>query len=91
VRLEKTDFQARASANKITNFHPIISGSSWYLASLNATGIKNINMKGTTQLRLYFSKPTNNNKKTDYFRYSPGDARVPVTSRPQLIIYYTVP
>ncbi len=87
--LESSDFQARASKARVGAVNSTISGSGWYLAELNSKAITNINKAGLTQLRLYFTTPTNKNKTADYFRYEPGDTRA--VNKPELIVYYTLP
>jgi hypothetical protein len=85
--LTASDFQAPASLLKAGTFSktPV---NKWYSARLSLASLKFVNKKGTTQLRLYFATPTNNNHKADFMPFSSGNATL---YKPELIITYTVP
>jgi hypothetical protein len=86
--LELVDFSALSTANKIGSFSSTpVSG--WYSATINATGISDINKINLTQLRLYFALPTNNNNAANNMPFFSGDAAA--GSQPLLIITYSLP
>ena len=86
ANLQASDFQAAADATKVASFGttPV---SSWYSATLNSLGRAYINKTSLTQFRLYFNKATNANNVADYMKFVSGDG----SSKPQLVITYTVP
>jgi hypothetical protein len=86
--LELVDFSAAASAAKAGTINKVPAGG-WYSGTLTPTGINNINKISLTQLRLFFSKATNSNAKAEYMKFFSGNA--PASSRPQLVITYTLP
>jgi hypothetical protein len=85
--LQLADFNAAATASKVGAFGATpVSG--WYSATLNSSGRSNVNKTSLTQFRLYFSKDDNDNNMADYMKFFSGDAS---SSKPQLIITYTLP
>jgi hypothetical protein len=88
VSLTNNDFQAAASQASVGTFNETPTGA-WYSVVLNAAGISNINLTGTTQFRLRFTTDDNNDLGADYFTFSSGDAGA--ANRPQLIIEYFIP
>jgi CSLREA domain-containing protein len=86
--LAKTDFQAVASAVNVATFSKT-PAKGWYSAIFKSTGNLMINKVGTTQLRLYFTKDDNDNRKADFVNFASGNAAV--STQPQLIITYSVP
>ncbi|MEK6754199.1 MAG: DNRLRE domain-containing protein [Chloroflexota bacterium] len=88
VGLTTNDFQAAASQASVATFNETPVGN-WYNTALNAAGISNINLTGTTQFRLRFTTDDNNDLGADYFTFSSGDAGA--ANRPQLIIEYFIP
>ncbi len=84
--LAAADFQASASQT-LGPFKPALSGG-WYSIDLtSAQGY--INKLGLTQIRLRFKSDDNNNGVANFLKLYSGSA--PATSRPQLIIEYTLP
>ena len=87
LALQVADFNAAVSAGKVVLFGKTpVSG--WYSATVNLSGLNNINKTGLTQFRLYFSKATNTNNKADLMNFVSGNAS---SGQPQLIITYTLP
>jgi CSLREA domain-containing protein len=86
--LQLTDFQGAASKNWVGTIknNPV---NDWYSAVLNQLAFPFVNLQGATQFRLYFALDDDNDKIADYIQFFSGDASA--TSRPQLIIEYTVP
>lgn len=89
VGLTNNDFQAAASQASVGTFNETPVGA-WYSVVLNAAGISNINLTGTTQFRLRFTTDDNNDLGADYFTFISGDA-ASAANRPQLIIKYFIP
>ena len=58
--------------------------------SSEALGILHINLTGTTQFRLYFTKDDNDDNGADYMKFFSGNYAT-ATARPTLIIEYYVP
>jgi sugar lactone lactonase YvrE len=86
--LEKTDFQALASANAVGHFTSI--GGGWYQLVLPAADYTYINLTGATQFRLRFTLDDNNNHIANYDTFFAGGATTS-TDRPVLYLEYTVP
>ena len=91
--LELADFNAASSESvPVATFNetPV---NNWYSATLNSTGISDINKlstsSGRTQLRLRFSIDDNNNGLADYMNFLSGEASS--VQQPVLTIIYTVP
>ena len=98
--LDGLDYNAAADAYSIASFtqDPTI-GQTITSTDFNVQGLRNINTDGTTQLRIYFDTPTNDNEIEDYLGfYSAATAlkeRHPTlavrytTSTPSLTFYST--
>jgi hypothetical protein len=86
VSLAPPDFQALPSAARVGTFIKTPT-SGWYQVTLNMTGRNSIHIKGTTQVRLYFTKGDNGNMKADFMKFFSGNA---ASMQPQLIITYTL-
>lgn len=87
--LELTDFQIAPTAANVAIFNPTpVDGV--YSATLNGTGLSNIGLTGSTQLRLRFLTDDNNNAAPDLIRFFSGDTAT-VANRPQLVIVYHLP
>jgi len=86
ANLQSSDFSAFTDWPKVSSFGttPV---SSWYSATLNSYGRAFINKIGLTQFRLYFNKVTNTNNVADAMKFVSGEG----SSKPQLIITFTVP
>ena len=82
--LQAADFQAAANAVAAGTFGRTAVGG-WYTAKLNAAGRSAINKTGLTQVRLYFQRGDNGNRKADYLCVASGDA---VSGQPLLTITY---
>ena len=94
--LEIKDFQATAVSSKLKAFGPFkpsANASGWYSLNLPSAAYAYINKTSTsaglTQVRLRFKLDDNNNFLDNYLSFFSGNA--PATSRPQLIIQYTIP
>jgi hypothetical protein len=85
--LTATDFQAPASLLGAGTVGRNAVGG-WYSGRLTAAGIGKVNKAGITQLRLYFTVPSNGNRKADYVSIASGNAS---TMQPQLTITYALP
>lgn len=86
--LQTTDFQAAASAAKVSTINKVPQAG-WYSGIISLTGRNNIFKTGTTQFRLYFTKDDDNNKAdADYMMFVSGN---PTSNKPQLIISYFEP
>ncbi|MGB8215320.1 MAG: hypothetical protein WCE68_17360 [Anaerolineales bacterium] len=86
--LQKTDYQASASAYAVANFTAI--GGGWYSLVLPPSDYGYINLTGLTQFRLRFALDSGDkNHKADYDSFFAGAA--PSADRPILTIGYTLP
>jgi hypothetical protein len=87
VGLALSDFQA--AANKVAGLFgaPV---NNWYSVTVGATSYQYVNLTGTTQFRLRFQKDDNDNGIADFVRFFSGNYAT-ASSRPTLIIEYTVP
>lgn len=86
--LEISDFQAAPSAPGVAAFN-VTPINGVYSASLNAVGISNINLIGTTQLRLRFLTDDDNDLTADFMQFFSGDSTP--ANRPHLVITYHLP
>jgi hypothetical protein len=86
--LEAQDYNAPADACSIASFtqDPTV-GQTITSTEFNAAGMNNINKNGTTQLRIYFTIPTNNNGTEDYLGFLPGQPTYP-EKQPKLNVRY---
>jgi len=83
-----SDFQAVASQNSVGVLSSV-PGVGWRTVTLKNIAWQYINLTGTTQLRLRFTKDDNDDLNNDYIKIYSGDAGA--TNRPQLIVEYYVP
>ena len=85
--LQITDFNAAASANAIGSFdvNPV---NGWYSTTLDLGGLSYISKTGLTQVRLYFSTPTNANNVADVMKFLSGNSS---SGLPQLTVVYKLP
>jgi hypothetical protein len=83
------DFQAGVSKAAVGKFGATPSDN-WYSTILLSTGYPYINLTGTTQFRLYFTKDDNDNGVADYMRFFSGNYAT-ASARPTLIVQYYVP
>ena len=87
--LEAADFQAAADATQVATLgNPGSTGTS--SATLNSPGLTFISKTGITQMRVYFSTPTNNDNNSNYISWYPGSTST-ASYRPVLEISYIVP
>ena len=86
--LQLNDFQAKANKTKVGKF-PNKLYSGWYKSALYAGAYPSINLKGRTQLRLYFLLDDNDDLGADILKLYSGNADL--ANRPQLIVTYYVP
>lgn len=87
--LELTDFQIAPTAAAVAVLDPT-PVDNIYSATLNGTGLSNISLTGSTQLRLRFLTDDNNNAAPDLIRFFSGDSPSGL-NRPQLVIVYHFP
>lgn len=85
--LTATDFQAAASAVAVGTVGKTAVGG-WHTAKLNAAGRSKVNKTGLTQVRLYFQRGDNNNRRADFLSLASGNA---ASGQPQLVITYALP
>ena len=84
--LVTTDFSAAATTSPAGAVgSALVSG--WFTGPLNAAGRSNINKTGTTQLRLEFTTPTDNDSTADFIAVYSGNYST-TTYRPLLTVYY---
>jgi predicted outer membrane repeat protein len=89
VSLVVSDFQAAAGRVGAATFNPLpVNG--WYSAVLNSAYRSYVNLKGSTQFRLYFTLDDNNDNAADYMKFFSGNYGT-VNARPALIVDYYVP
>jgi hypothetical protein len=83
------DFQAAAGTAAVGIFDttPV---NNWYSAVISRAGYSYINLIGTTQFRLYFTKDDNDDNGADYTKFFSGNYPT-ASARPTLIIEYYVP
>ena len=88
LTLQSGDFQAGANMNFAGSFGatPV---NKWYSAVLSSTGASFVNLSGTTQFRLYFTKDDDNDHIADFVKLYSGNASA--ANRPKLIVEYYVP
>lgn len=90
--LQLNDFNFNNTANCRLNagtFTPT-STAGWYSADLVAAAWRKINVDGSTQFRLRFTKDDNDDGAPDFWRFVSGDHPNP-NYRPTLIIEYDIP
>jgi hypothetical protein len=86
--LEPTDYNADAKKTGVANVNST-AVDGWHSASFNSAGRLQINLTGTTQLRLAFTTDDNNNNIADFMKFYSGDSSA--GNRPKLVIQYYVP
>ncbi|MBW1812018.1 MAG: hypothetical protein JRJ87_27785, partial [Deltaproteobacteria bacterium] len=90
--LQKEDWEATATVAKVASFAsaPADPNEGDYMVSgrFSAEGRMNINLGGLTQLRVYFTTPTNNNGQQDYLGFYSEEAVE--TRKPKLLIEYSI-
>jgi hypothetical protein len=89
VSLVASDFQAVVSKAGVGTFGatPV---SNWYSAIVGSLGYPYINLTGTTQFRLYFTKDDNDDNGADYLKFFSGNYGT-AGARPMLVIEYYIP
>lgn len=87
--LAKTDFEAASTAVQAASLsNPTVNGD-WASGFFNSAGQAAVNKIGRTQLKVRFNLDDNDDVSNDYMGFSAGEATT--TSRPVLIITYTLP
>jgi hypothetical protein len=85
--LELADFNAAGEPINSTSIFRTSDGGTWYQLTVNSLHFKYVNLYGTTQFRLRFTKDDDNDKIADFISFHPGgDAE----NSPQLIVTYTL-
>jgi hypothetical protein len=89
-QLESVDWQATPNASSVAYF-TADPGEDQAMVSteFNAEGISNINLNGKTQLRVYFTTPTNGDEIWDSLGFYPGEYTDFESYRPTLIIRFS--
>ena len=82
------DFQSLASKPAVATFSATPVGN-WFDTTFGSAAYPFINLTGTTQLRLRFTKDDNNDLGADYLSFFSGNAAA--ANRPTLIVQYYVP
>jgi hypothetical protein len=86
--LQWTDFSAPATARRVgASSTPSPDDRQWYSIPLNSIGFRAINKTGLTQLRLYFAKASNYNRRADNVSFSSANC----DSAPELLVLFTLP
>jgi len=88
--LAASDFQAGQTAQMVAALSPALNNGDLSESYLSSDGLAAISKTGTTQLRLFFQKPDNNDLSTDLVHFDTGDAATS-SFRPQLYVTYFVP
>jgi hypothetical protein len=86
--LELTDFNAAAAPINTAGMFKT-SDNTVYQLTLSSVNFKYINLTGTTQFRLRFTKDDDNDKTADFINFYAGDAAL--ANQPQLIVEYYIP
>ena len=86
--LQLGDFQATPTVKNVLMV-PNAKADGWYTGVLNPAYFGYVNIYGSTQFRLRFSKDDNNNRVADYLKYYSGNAAA--WNRPVLTITYYMP
>ncbi|MFZ5856644.1 MAG: choice-of-anchor Q domain-containing protein [Chloroflexota bacterium] len=89
IALVVGDFQATAGRVGAATFNPL-PVNSWYSAVLNSAYRNYVNLKGSTQFRLYFTLDDNNDNAADYMKFFSGNYGT-VSARPTLLVEYYLP
>lgn len=84
--LELADFRVAASPAGSFSSTPV---GGWHTATLPSTVFPLVNLTGTAEFRIRFSRADNDNNAADYVRFYSGNAAAP--SAPQLIVEYHLP
>ncbi len=84
-----SDFQAPASLSPAASFANAPVGA-WYSASLDSSGLADLNLTGVTQFRFGFEIPSNQNAVADYLEFYSGNYAAP-SFRPTLVVSYSLP
>jgi hypothetical protein len=86
--LQTADFSAAPTLSSAATIGKVpVSG--WYSGALGAPALGDVNVTGSTQLRLHFAIPTSANGAAGYMKFASGSGAA--GSRPALAITYTVP
>ena len=89
LNLLASDFQAGADALGVTAFTgPDINN--WWNATDNAASLPFVNLTGTTQFRVRFTVPDNDDNSVDWMNFFSGNY-ISVASRPYLVVEYYIP
>ena len=88
VSLQASDFQA--TGGSASAFNSFTISSNWYSATLKSTASAQINLLGTTQVRLRFTKQDDGDSVADNLTFYSGNYGTQ-TGRPQLIVEFYVP
>jgi beta-lactamase superfamily II metal-dependent hydrolase len=87
--LVKGDFEAASTATQVTSLSNPLNNGDWASGFFNSAGMSAINKTGRTQVKVRFNLDDNDDLSADYMGFNSGEATS--TSRPVLIVIYTVP
>lgn len=85
--LKKADFEVQATVSQVAVMSDPEANGGISAGIINVDGINAINKGGITQIRMYFSTPSNNNELADLIVFYPGEI-FSKTKRPTLEITY---
>ena len=94
VEMENSDWEAAASAAGVAGFLDDPGTESVMVSTtFDADGLSNINKTGTTQLRVYFTTPSDSDSESDYLGFYSGEdvnagLCISESKQPKLIIQY---
>ncbi len=89
VSLAQSDFEAASTAAQVASLsNPLVNGD-WASGFFDSAGRAAVNLTGRTQVKIRFNLDDNDDLSNDYMGFSSGEATT--SSRPVLIITYTVP
>jgi hypothetical protein len=87
--LAKSDFEAASTATQVTSLSNPPANGDWASGFFNSAGQSAVNKTGRTQVKVRFNLDDNDDLSNDYMGFNAGEATS--TSRPTLIVTYTVP
>lgn len=87
--LAKGDFEAASTATQVTSLSNPLANGDWASGFFNSAGLSAINLTGRTQVKVRFNLDDNDDLSNDYMGFHSGEATS--TSRPLLVVTYTVP
>lgn len=90
LALESDDFSAAAAIVNVSVLSETSSNGAWSMGFLSEASASAVNRKDTTQFRIYFTLPTDDNGDRDWLNFSSGDHPTALY-QPQLVVTYELP